>query len=521
VKHLPTGVSVFYRESKKRWILSYADTTGGHPQKVMPREIRRERDAHTWALTFLATKGVDPTAVLARRRGEGPSIAECAGKWLELRERDPRVAPATLKGNRSHLKLYILPKFGTVSVAALEAPSVRAWLREMTTAEPAPSASRVRNVFYTFRTLVADCIAEGWLRSRDNPLDDKGVRDRVPELTHDAEGVRALPVEWVQRLLDAGDAVVPLDRRVRYALGFTTGCRDGELAGLTWEALELDGDVPLARVRQAVALVGSKEGTAHAKPKGTKTRGSVRTMPLHPAAVSALRVWRDHGWTVWVGRAPQAPDYVFPRPDGAPSRPRSAEHLRADLAALGLPTELAGHPIEFKDTRSSFATWLVDTGAEETPRKLLMGHTVSDVTAKHYTARNLGRLAETVGRITLTWPESGTRPSVMPSGTTEVPMSAELLAPPARLERTTFGLGSGCTSGRLDAEHGAKGTKKAPKRTTGSGFRGAIGFRKGAVSRSDGASVVPPELRELAVGSRALGLISAPFDLLDESDEVT
>ena len=79
-----------------------------------------------------------------------------------------------------------------------------------------------------------------------------------------------------------------LERRARYALAFTSGCRDGEIAGLRLSDLDLDAAVPLFRVEQAVALVGK---TGWATPNKTKTKGSKRAMPFHPAALAAIREW--------------------------------------------------------------------------------------------------------------------------------------------------------------------------------------------------------------------------------------
>ena len=45
---LPKGASLFYRSSKKRWILSYADPIRGQPQKVLPKEIIPRMQEHTF-----------------------------------------------------------------------------------------------------------------------------------------------------------------------------------------------------------------------------------------------------------------------------------------------------------------------------------------------------------------------------------------------------------------------------------------------------------------------------------------
>ena len=167
---------------------------------------------------------------------------------------------------------------------------------------------------------------------------------------------------------------------------------------MRWGDVELDGALPVFRIEQAVAIVGKKGDGGFAKVKGPKTKGSKRTMPLHPAARTALVEWRGR-WAELVGREPRAEDFVFPGPDGEAARPRSAGQIREDLARLGLPTEIRGQAIEFRATRSSFATWLEEAGVSEQVRKRLMGHAVRDVTERHYTVREVEQLAQAVRTI--------------------------------------------------------------------------------------------------------------------------
>jgi integrase len=395
---LSKGASVFYRSSKKRWILSYADPLRGQPQKVLPREITRQRDAEAWALDWLRSQDLRPDVTLTQRRDEGLLVAVCAEKWLHLRERDERVAPATLKGNREQLNGWILPRFGTTPIASLDVPSLRAFIRDI---RGQRSTSRVRNIYSTFCTFYADAMAEGWVKSEANLLEHPGVRREVPKAEHARDAV-CVPIDCAAALINS--PIIVLEWRARYAVAFTSGCRDGEIAGMRWRDTDLDGIPATFRIEQAIALVGKKGKGAFAQPKDPKTKQSKRTMPLHPAARAALLEWRAQ-WRTLVGREPTADDLVFPGPNGQPTRPRSAEQIREALARLGLPTELRGRPVDFKATRSSFASWLADAGVPDQVRKRLMGHTLRDVTEKHYTARDLDQLAQAVATIPLRWGE--------------------------------------------------------------------------------------------------------------------
>ena len=398
------------------------ETTAGRPQRVIPKEIVEPRAAVEYVLTFLRAQGIDPRANLDRKRVEGPTVGACADKWLALAEKDPKVAPATLDGYRYHVRVHIRPHLGDAPIVSLAPPALRKWIREAFT-EASPRT--VQHAVSAFTVLVDVAIAEGsinvdgddWTKRAVNPLRSPAVRSVVPEA--DDPDPMVLPLAWVQTLMVAEDRV-PLERRARYALAFCEGLRDGEVSGVRIGRLHRDGVPPTVEVAISVATVGSKEpGKRWAQPKATKTKGSRRTLPLHACANAAIGEWLRDGWPVLVGRQAGPDDYLFPRPDGQATRPRSAEFLRADLKACGLPTGIDGRPVDFKAARSSFATWLNDAGVEKLVRKRLMGHVVTDVTERHYTARELAQLAEAVDRIALDWPlGAGTLPVVVPVGTT-------------------------------------------------------------------------------------------------------
>jgi len=391
--NLPKGTSLFYRKSKKRWVLSYADPVRGQPQKVLPREIVRQRDAETWALEWLRVQGIRPDAVLEQRRDEGLSLAACAEKWLELRSKDSRIAPATLNNNRQHLKNWILPILGTRPIASIEAPEVGAFLRDV---REKRSPSTVRNVYYTLCTLYSDAMAEGWVNALANVIAHPAVQRELPDL--ETKSAVRIPIEWARGLVH--DARISIEWQARYALGFTSGARDGEIAGLRWNDIDAECNPPVFRIDRAVAIIGEKGEGGFAKVKGPKTKGSKRTMPLHSVALAKLLQWREK-WCELVGREPKPGDFVFPGPSGGPARPKSAAQLREDLERIGLPTSIRGQPVNFKATRASFATWLDEAGVPEQVRKRLMGHAVRDVTEKHYTVREMEQLAKAVGVIVL------------------------------------------------------------------------------------------------------------------------
>ncbi len=452
---LPKGVSLFPRAKHKRWILQCAPDW--HRQVTAPPEVVTCDEALAWMLRHLADKGIDPGAAAERLKRSGRTIAECSKKWLVLLEADERVAPASYQSAKGHMANWILPRWGQTPIGKLDidaVPELRAWLRSLRAKHPTGGRT-IEHVISTFTSFVDAAMAEGWVRvptragagvagdtwalQAANILRHPGVRDEMPKVKT-KDPVR-LPIPTIQQLLDA--YAVDLESRARYAVAACTGMRDGEIAGIQISRLDRRAETPTVRIEQAVALIGKKGRKAFAQPKDPKTESSIRTLPLHACALEAIDEWLAVGWPRLVGRRPRPDDYLFPRPDGKPSRPRSAEQLRDDLAAAKLPNELLGRPVAFKDFRSSFLTWLDEYGVPPMVRKRLAGHRVTDVTEASYTVRELARLAEAVALLPLRWTPSRMEPVL--EGSRETANCLMISAPPARVERTTFGLGNRCS----------------------------------------------------------------------------
>ena len=135
---------------------------------------------------------------------------------------------------------------------------------------------------------------------------------------------------------------------------------------------------------------------------------------------------------------------------GQGARPRSAQLIRDDLAAVGLPIEIEGQPIDFKATRSSFSSWLDGADVPRERIKRLLGHAAHDVTEAHYTKRDMEQLMAAVLVIRLVWtPGLGTRPVAMTGGTSSEGNLTESLEPLSRLELETYGLRNRCSTTEL------------------------------------------------------------------------
>lgn len=168
-------------------------------------------------------------------------------------------------------------------------------------------------------------------------------------------------------------ASAPEPRRLRYALALFTGLRDGEIAGLTWDDIDLAAGV--LRVRRACAWVGGL--------RATKTAASERDVPIHADLAWRLRLAAGVGPVFAVG--------------GKAHRPPSARLLRADLLAVGIDRP----ELTFHGLRRSFASWLEAADVAHETIERLMGHEPRSVLGRHYAATAIDTLRAAVSRLVI------------------------------------------------------------------------------------------------------------------------
>lgn len=118
-----------------------------------------------------------------------------------------------------------------------------------------------------------------------------------------------------------------------WRLAAMTGMRRGELAGLTWRALDLDG----ARLAVEQQLVPTRGGVSFGPPK---SRRGLRTVALDPETVAALRQHRETQLLErdFAGPAYEDRDLVFCDPLGGPIYPqRLGEWFVGHRRSAGIP----------------------------------------------------------------------------------------------------------------------------------------------------------------------------------------
>ena len=427
-----SDVPIFWRADKRRYVFKYKAVDGSWAQKHCPPEYTKSMraQARAWAKSWLASpENVRPEP---RRRGSGLLMREAYHRFIAIMESEEGIAPSTLASYRTDFRAHVLGADGArppepridhreVADLATDYATLMAWFAAL---KKRVGVYRARDVFSTVRRFFDEAIVQRWVRG-SNPFRNDAFIAKLPPLPTKREAPPVVvPIEHAQAVIS--DVRVPLARRVRYVVAFTSAKREGEIAGTTWGDLGLDAPVPFVDVEKARRLVRKKGEVLG----DLKTRTSARTLPLHPAARAALLDWRDSrdGVAFYLGRTPEPADPVFPsgryRTRAEFSRPQSARLLRGDLEMLELPTTgPKGRAITMQATRRSCLTYLERAGVPEAMRKIIAGHGFPDVTDRFYTEnRELAELAGEVAKIPLVWPGAVVPdmvPPVVPGGTKE------------------------------------------------------------------------------------------------------
>lgn len=179
-----------------------------------------------------------------------------------------------------------------------------------------------------------------------------------------------LPIDDAFRLLDgipAGDWR-GLRNRAMFETLYSSGLRVSELSGL--EPSDIDFKARMVRVRQG---------------KG----GKDRIVPIGEKALGAIRAYREAAAAALDARV-MDPDAVFLNVRGKRLTSRSVARILAQLAeACGLPFPVSPHAL-----RHTFATHMLDAGADLRALQEMLGHKSLSTTQK-YTHVSIDRLMAT------------------------------------------------------------------------------------------------------------------------------
>jgi integrase len=336
-----------YRRKSGRFDLWFYDRAGRKRRCAAKATDAAGARSELAGILGRVAKGEDPTLPADM------TVASWCRRWIELRR---AAGKGEADNEEGHLERHVLPELGRVRLVKLSAAAVLDLVRALPLHKAprgeAISATTVRHIAGTLRLALRDAVKRGILAATPCVWDASDLPERgAPAI---GEGFSGPEVATL-----VGDARIPEDRRVLYALEFLTGMRTGEAAARRWRDWD-PGREPLGALK-----VETSWSTKLGREKETKTR-TRRVVPVHPALALLLTAWRASGWDRFQGRHPDAGDLIIPGPDGEPrSNTRSWELFQEDLAALGLAAQ------RHYESRATFLSLAEAGGAELATVRLL------------------------------------------------------------------------------------------------------------------------------------------------------
>jgi integrase len=383
-----------YFHTKAGWVaqIRYYDEFTGKSKQI--RRRAKSRDEAREILKQLRAETPKSTPV----RSDALTVVEYLNIWEAETLPVSGVKDSTANTYRNLVRSPMTPTLGEVRLDSLTPREVERWLKRLdqfrtkprnpkpTKANPEPeqipghllSQSTKRQCFAVLSLAMQTAVRDGLIPA--NPLDGvtrpRKSRTEVPVMTGD-EVEQLLSSETTSKSF-----YFPLIVFVA-----NTGVRIGEALALRWQ------DVSLEHATATITRGSLPDST-------TKTAAGVRTVPLVPDVVNALKAQQRRQREARLKMGPGWKDtegLVFTTGEGTPVDAHNARRtLRAALKAAGLPQDRPWHTM-----RHSLATRLLNRGVPMPVVSQIIGHasirTTVDIYGHAEPAINARALATILG----------------------------------------------------------------------------------------------------------------------------
>ena len=302
------------------------------------------------------------------------------GEWAKIWLNDyakPHIRPRTFEKYESCLKLYIIPKFGTVPLTELNARALQQHLNSLMIDGrrdgQSLSASTVRATRRYFCMCMDDAVKSGLVTQNIVRL------TKPPKLTH--KEIVVLAKEEVTKLVDEAKKIdhpfMSIMMPVLISLTAHTGLRQGEVFGLKWE--DLDFDKSSLSVRRSLAHVIGK-GAVFQEPKTKNSRRRLLLLGEDVVMLRQYKKWQEQ-YADELGDLFEHSDLVFTSSYGKPISPTnfSRRYFKPLVVACGIDENFTFHGL-----RHTHATLLLKQGVSPKIVQERLGHSSIKVTLDTY-----------------------------------------------------------------------------------------------------------------------------------------
>ena len=287
------------------------------------------------------------------------TVGDLIRDWLAMASRE--LSPTTVRGYEWIVKTYVTPTLDKVPLARLRTAQLDrlyGQLRDKGGQDGKPlSAATVRQVHAIIRRALQQGVKWGWITTNPaalaSPPRVRGATFELPD-----------PAEVVALIETAGED--DPDFACFLHLAATTGARRGEVCGLRWCDVDLDGGT-MTISRNVVEGAGSE-----VVEKDTKTHAA-RKIALDPGTVTALKAQRERMTNRTKATGTRLPEdgHVFsPDPDG--DRPLAPNDVTKTFIRVRKRAGLDG--VRLHDLRHFAATRLLAAGVPVRTVSGRLGH---------------------------------------------------------------------------------------------------------------------------------------------------
>jgi integrase len=329
-----------------RWMARYTVHTAAGPKRRHIYGRTRQEVAAKLAKAMSDRDGgieLDPSRV---------TLNEYLQRWLKDSVKGS-VRPITFESYERLVRVHVVPALGRIKLKALSPAHLQGFYRDRLDAGLSPCT--VQRLHAVIHRALKQALRWGLVARNVSEVADPPKAQR--------KEIRTLTPEQVRTLLKTaqGDRFEAL-----YVLAITTGLRQGELFGLSWE----DVDLAAGRLSVRQTLTTPKGGRRLGPPKRSKSRRSVKLTAGAVKALTAHRgrqleereklaeLWKDQG-------------FVFTTQVGTPLNRHNffRRCFKPMLEKAGLP-----HTVRFHDLRHTCATILLSKNVNPKIVQELLGH---------------------------------------------------------------------------------------------------------------------------------------------------
>ena len=355
------GISTWYSEQHKRWILqvSFRDASGKR------RTIQRRAKSHGEA----EKRAIDLSRSPALKQLQSGNLSMEQLLESYIKEQRLRVRPTSLANTVHLLNLYVLPRWAKRKIANVSPDMVEDLLYGL--ASSGLRVGTVNTVRAKAHALFAFAVRKGHLTI--NPI------SKVRPLSYTDSSKSQVQAPW--RLQEAKSALAAFKGHHLepfFVLALSTGMRKGEILALRWSDINFPSStvrVQKSRGERRILVEHSRLEIQQIEGE-TKTRASNRTLPLSEEVAALLHEVLDQ--RTRAGEVLQD-DYLIL---GANGQPISPSYLTRGFNAVLKKSGI--RRIRIHDLRHTAANIALESGARLEELSQGLGHTGTEITKRTY-----------------------------------------------------------------------------------------------------------------------------------------